>query len=75
MNDTYRKMIVDKIMFRIIGSLKNTSLNIFGNNAVELLQCELIILYITKPEFSAALNSSLMKHTGVTRSHFALKYS
>ena len=75
MNDTYRKMIVDKIMFRIIGSLKNTSLNIFGNNAVELLQCELIILYIMKPEFSAALNSSHMKHTGVTRSHFALKYS
>ena len=69
MNDTNSKMLVDEIIFGIMGSLKNTSLNTFSNTAVELLQYELI-LCIMKPEFSTALNSSPMKHTGVTRSHF-----
>ena len=70
MNDTNSKMLVDEIIYRIIGSLKNTSLNTLSNTAVELLQYELT-LCIMKPEFSTALNSSPMKHTGVTRSNFA----
>ena len=55
MNDTNSKMLVDEIIFRIMGSLKNTSLNTLSNTAVELLQYELI-LCIMKPEFSTALN-------------------